>query len=66
MNRYSHPDLRKNIDNFECDAYQKYKAEGREIGHLPAGDVRTAPWEQIDTDLNRPWEVQTRTRRIRI
>ena len=27
-------------------------------------DVRTAPWEQVDTDLIGPWEVQTRTGRI--
>ena len=35
--------LRKIIDNFHCDACQKYKVDGRGFGHLPARDVRIAP-----------------------
>ena len=53
MNRYFHPDLRNIIDNFEYGACQKYKVDGRGFGHFPARDVRTAPWEQVDTDLIR-------------
>ena len=66
MNIYFHPDLRKILDNFGfgCDTCQKYKVDGRGFGHLPARDVRTAPWEQVDTDLIRPWKVQTRTEMI--
>ena len=64
MNRYFHPELRKIIDNFQCDACQKYKVYGKGFGHLPARDVRTAPLEQVDTDLIGPWNVQTRTRRV--
>ena len=64
MHRYFHPELRKIIDDFQCDACQKYKVDGRGFGHLPARDVRTAPWEQVDTDLIGPWKVQTRTGRI--
>ena len=61
MHRYFHPDLRKIIDNFHCDACQKYKVDGRCFGHLPTCDVRTTPF---DTDIFGSWKVQTRTRRI--
>ena len=64
MHRYFNPDSRKIIDNFHCDACQKHKVDGRGFGHLPARDVRTAPWEQVDADLIGPWKVQTRTERI--
>ena len=64
MNRYSHPDSRKIIDNFECDACQKYKLDSRGFGYLPARDVRTSPWEQVDTDPIGLWKVQTRTGRV--
>ena len=64
MKRYYHPELRKIIDNFHCDACQRYKVDGRGLGHLPPRDVRTAPWEQVDVDLIGPWKVQTRTGRI--
>ena len=43
---------------------KKYKVDGRGFDHLPARGVRTAPWEQVDIDLIRPWKVQTRTGRI--
>ena len=66
MNRYFHPDLRKFIDNFECDACKKYKVDGRGFGHLPTRDVRTAPWEHVDTDFIGPWKVQTRTGKVHI
>ena len=32
MHRYFHPDLRKSIDNFHCDACQKCKVDGRGFG----------------------------------
>ena len=64
MHRYYHPDLRKIIENFQCDACQRYKVDGRGLGHLPPRDVRTAPWEQEDVDLIGPWKVQTKTGRI--
>ena len=64
MHRYYHPALRKKIEAFTCDACQRYKVDGRGFGHLPARDVRAAPWEQVDTDLIGPWKVQTRTGRI--
>ena len=56
--------MRKIINNFECDACQKYKVDGRGFGHLPTRDVRTASWGKVDTNLIGPWKVQTRTERI--
>ena len=54
MHRYFHPDLRKIIDNFQCNDCQNYKVDGRCFGHLPARDVRTEPWKQVDIDLIGP------------
>ena len=45
MNKYFYPNLRQFIGNFQCDACQKYKVDGRDLAHLPARDARTAPWE---------------------
>ena len=64
MQRYYHPKLRQKIENFHCDACQRYKTSGRGYGHLPPRDVRAAPWEQVDVDLIGPWTVQTRTGRV--
>ena len=63
MHRYFHPELRKIINQFKCDACQRYKAEGRGFGHLAPREVRTAPWEQVDVDLIGPWKITTRTNR---
>lgn len=64
MSRFYHPRLRQVIEAIRCDACQRYKVEGRGYGHLPARDVRTAPWEQVDVDLIGPWKVQTGTGRV--
>lgn len=66
MARYFHPKLKQKIDAFKCDAYQRYKPDGHGYGygHLPARDVRTAPWEQVDVDLIGHWKVQTGTNRV--
>ena len=37
---------------------------GRAMGHLPARDVRAAPWEQVDVDLIGPWKVTTGTGKV--
>ena len=63
MNRYYHPNLRKLINDFKCDACQRYKVDGRGFGHLAPRDVRAAPWEQVDVDLIGPWTITTRTNR---
>lgn len=60
MRRYYHPDLRKAIVNFTCDACQRHKVDTRGYGQLPARDVRAAPWEQVDIDLIGPWQVKTK------
>ncbi len=64
MARYFHPKLKQKIDAFKCDACQRYKTDSRGYGHMPARDVRTAPWEQVDVDLIGPWKVQTSSNRI--
>ena len=43
MQQYYHLKLRKTIDNLKCDAFQRYKQEGRGSGHLAPRDVITAP-----------------------
>ena len=63
MDRYYHPDLRKRVSAFRCDACQRYKTDGRGHGQLPSRDVRTAPWEQVDVDLIGPWKITTVTNR---
>ena len=64
MARYYHPRLRQLIEEFKCDACQRYKVDGKSYGQLPPRDVRMAPWEQVDVDLIGPWTVQTGTGRI--
>ena len=61
MDRYYHPDLRKHIDKYSCDACQRYKLDGRGVGKLAPRVVRAAPWEQVDVDLIGPWSVDVRT-----
>ena len=57
MYRYFHPNLRKHIDAYSCDACQRHKLDGRGAGHLAPCTVRAAPWEQVDVDLIGPWTV---------
>ena len=64
MDRFYHPNLTRLVDEFKCDACQRYKVDSKSYGKLPARDVRTAPWEQVDVDLIGPWSVQTGTGRV--
>ena len=61
MERYYHPNLRKRIDNYSCDACQRYKLDGRDAGKLAPQVARAAPWEQVNIDLIGPWSVDVRT-----
>ena len=61
MSRFYHPDLRKEITAYGCDACQRYKLDGRGSGHFAPRTVRAAPWEQVDVDLVGPWTVQVKT-----
>ena len=64
MGRFCHPHLRKKISEFKCDACQRFKMDLRGAGHLPARDVRAAPWEQVDVDLIGPWSVEVKTGKV--
>ena len=57
MQRYYHPQLRRQIDQFQCEHCQRYKLAGRGYGLLPERQVRVAPWEEVAIDLIGPWNV---------
>ena len=52
--------MRKYIDRFNCDYYQRNKLEGRGYGLLPEREVRSIPFEECAVDLIGPWIVQVR------
>ena len=58
--RYYHPRLRKEIDDFACDACQKMKRSGSGYGLLPEQDVGTVPWAEVTVDLIGPWTMKIR------
>ena len=60
--RYYHPMLRKEIDDFACDAFQKMKRSGPGYRLLPEQDVGTVPWAEVAVDLIGPWTVKIRGR----
>ncbi len=63
IHRYFHPNLRKLIYSFRCNACQRHKVNERGWGYLAPRDVRTSPWEQVDVDLIGPWRITTSTNR---
>ena len=58
--RYYHPMLRKEIDDFACDACQKMKRPGPGYGLLPEQDVGIVPWAEVAVDLIGPWNLKIR------
>ncbi len=48
----------------KCKDYQKYKLAGRGYGLLPKQEVRIAPWEEVATDLIRPWKVKVNGQQV--
>ena len=42
--RYYHPDLRRHLGNFACDACQNHKLYGHGFGFLPGRDGNIHPW----------------------
>ena len=58
--RYYHPMLRKEIDDFACDAFQKMKRPGPGYGLLPEPDIGIAPWVEVEVDLIGLWTVNIR------
>jgi hypothetical protein len=55
--RYYHPELRKFIDRYVCEACQRNKLSGRGHGLLPERNIREAPWDDVAVDLIGPWNV---------
>ena len=60
--RYHHPQLRRHIDNLNCQDFQKYKMTNREYGLLPEREVRMAPWEEVAVDMIGPWDIKVNGR----
>ena len=58
--RYYHPRLRKEIDDFACNACQKLKQSGPGYGLLPEQDVGTVSWAEVAVDLIGPWTLKIR------
>ena len=52
--RYYHPMLRKEIDDFACDACQKMKRPGPGYGPLPERHVGIVPCAEVAVDLIGP------------
>ena len=60
MMRYYHPDLRRHMGNFVCDACQRHKLYGHGFGLLHGRDVNTYPWHEVAVDLIDPWSIEIR------
>ena len=58
--RYYHPMLRKEIDDFACNACQKMKQPGPGYGLLPEQDVGIVPWAEFAVNLIGLWTVKIR------
>ncbi len=59
--RYHNRELRKYIDNFNCDYCQRNKLDGKGYGLLPECEVLSIPFEECAMDLIGPWVVQVRS-----
>ena len=54
--RYYHPELRRHIDRFSCEACQRHKLDGRGFGLLPERSISSEqPWQNVAIDLIGPW-----------
>ena len=62
--RYYHPMLRKEIDDFACNACQNMKWSGTGFGLLPEWDVGIVPWAEVAVDLIGPWTVKIRGKQL--
>jgi len=55
--RYYHPQLRHEVNNFACDACQKYKLSGTGYGLLPPRESHVQPFYEVAVDLIGPWKM---------
>jgi hypothetical protein len=56
--RYHNHDLRRYIDNFNCDYCQRNKLDGKGYGLLPECEVQSIPFTECAMDLIGPLVVQ--------
>ena len=52
--------VRKEIDDFACNACQKIKQPGPSYGLLPEQDIGTVTWAEVAVDLIGPLTVRIR------
>ena len=55
--RYYHPDMRRQIDNYICANCQHHKLDGKEYGVLPECKLREQPFEEVVVDPIGPWKI---------
>ena len=55
--RYYNHKIRRFCDNYKCDDCVKHKLAGRGYGLLPEREVTAMPFQDLATDLIRPWVV---------
>ena len=60
--RYYHPELRRHIDRFSCEACQRHKLDGRGFGLLPERSISEQPWQDVAIDLIGPWKIPINNR----
>ena len=58
--RYYHPILRKEIDDFACNACHKMKRPGQGYGLLPEQHVGIVPCAEVAVDLIGLWTMKIR------
>lgn len=60
--RYYHPEIRRYVDRYACDACQRHKLEGRGYGLLPERNLSEVPWQDVAVDLIGPWKIPINNR----
>ena len=60
--RYYHPEIHRHVDEFNCDACQRHKLDGRGFGLLPEQSITEVPWQDVAIDLIGPWKVPINNR----
>ncbi len=58
--RFHNRDLKRYIDNFNCDYCQRNKLDGKGYGLLPEREVQSIPFKDCAVDLIGLWVVQVR------
>ena len=58
--RYYHPNMRGQIDNYVYANCQQHKLDGKGYGLLPERELREQPFEEVAVDIIGPWKIQGR------